>query len=197
ILTIARQVYKETIDDVYQLVQAYCETYSMTIKLQFNTTTGFYLSCSTKGLHTETLDPVFINDVTKKSTKQFTTLEIIKLNQRINNALDEITLMSDKAIGDLLAYLRGKIGALHDISRALAELDLVLSFANSGTLANYVRPRFSNHLAVEMGRHPILDRAGLACVPNSVSAQAGAQFHCIMGAHRSGKTTYLKQIALL
>jgi DNA mismatch repair protein MSH4 len=61
-----------------------------------------------------------------------------------------------------------------------------------------VRPEFSDTLAVKAGRHPIKER--VSCkpfVPNDIFASDGTNFQIITGPNMSGKSTYLRTIALL
>lgn len=62
----------------------------------------------------------------------------------------------------------------------------------------YVRPQFGNTLVIEGGRHPILDqRDHQKTVPNDTRIDNTTTFHLLSGPNSSGKTTYLKQVALL
>ncbi|KAJ1911151.1 MutS protein msh4, partial [Tieghemiomyces parasiticus] len=198
LLDLVRQVYQETIDDIYGLVQTYCENFGVTIRLQFNSTTGFYLSIQATEKPPEELDPIFINVVRKGKILRFTTLEILKMNDRVNNALAEITLMSDKALHSVVENLRSRLGLLDEVSAKLADLDLAASFADLCTRGHYVRPQFGATLKITEGRHPALDKARGSCTANEVHADLEASpLTFVCGGNRSGKTTYLKQIALL
>ncbi|KAJ1972833.1 MutS protein msh4 [Dimargaris verticillata] len=174
LLDVARQVYQESIDDVYVLVQGYCvsvhvaqrlevvylvEAHALTLKLQFKAATGFYLTIPFDQVTPNGLPVLFINVIRKKRHLHFTTLEIVKLNERINNALHEINLMSDKALQEVLAKVQTHTALLYQLSQSLAELDLVLSFANQCTLSEY-----GNKLHIAKGRHPVLDKVQALCL---------------------------------
>lgn len=76
---IARQTYKETTEDIYELVSNYSQTYDMSMKLQFSASSGFYITMASSQLskHNGQLPEEFINVITKRKTLQFTTLELV------------------------------------------------------------------------------------------------------------------------
>lgn len=122
----------------------------------------------------------------------------------------------DRTVTQLLQVFRNHINALHKSSEAIALLDFLTSLAsynlNSNQLGKYcnahenmlytyihvVRPEFSNTLAIKSGRHPILECILLVpVVPNDTFASLSSSFQFVTGPNMSGKSTYLKQIALL
>ncbi|KAI8513855.1 MutS protein msh4 [Branchiostoma belcheri] len=128
------------------------------------------------------LPDCFIKRVKVKSSLSFTTTDLIKMNDRIRESLNEIYLMTNVVVSELLNEVRDQIGCLYKLTETVATLDMLVSFAHACTLGNYVRPDFTDTLAVKQGRHPILDKISMEPpVANNTS----------------GKSTYLKQIALL
>lgn len=59
----------------------------------------------------------------------------------------------------LVGTIKANVGAFYRISEALALLDMCVSFADTSSLHNCVRPEFSDTLAIKSGRHPVLDAA--------------------------------------
>ncbi|RUP52200.1 hypothetical protein BC936DRAFT_137735 [Jimgerdemannia flammicorona] len=226
LLDVARQTYKETIDDIYELVGQYIESTGIQIKLQFNPASGFHLTTSTDQLNDQSELPlIFINVVRKRKTLTFTTLELVRKkkfhdtetslekvdfdhtsfdhtsmiqkNNKINESLTEVYLMSDKTIAELINDVRSAIGILYKTSESIAMLDMLTSFAHMCTIANYTRPEFTDTLAIRSGRHPMHERIYLEnFVPNDTYASETANFQFITGPNMSGKSTYLRQIAL-
>lgn len=122
----------------------------------------------------------------------------------------------DRTVTQLLQVFRNHINALYKSSEAIALLDFLTSLAsynlNSTQLGKYcsahenmlythiyvVRPEFSNTLAIKSGRHPILECILLVpVVPNDTFTSLSSSFQFVTGPNMSGKSTYLKQIALL
>lgn len=214
LLDVARQTYKETTDDVYNLITSYAEQYGLPLKPHFNPTAGFQIVCP-RDLVPHDLPLVFTNLVLRKKQAFFTTLDLKKYNERINESLAEIYLMSDKIVAELLSRARERIGVLYKASDAVALLDLVASFSAYCVLTACVRPEFTDTLvgclpgearsklmlspqAVKNGRHPIKEKISLdPFVPNDCYASSANSFQIVTGPNTSGKTTYLRSIALL
>ena len=131
----------------------------------------------------------------------FSTEKIVKMDQQGQNALREITIMSNVIIDELIIKLREKIGTLYRLSDAISDLDLLAAFADVSSYPGYRRPKFGPYMQVTNSRHPILDKMdlpGTELVGNDISAMPiEANFHVITGPNMSGKSTYLKQIVLL
>lgn len=198
LLDVARQTFKETINDVFEVVNHYIEEYGVNLKIQFNQTMGYYLSTTVDQLEGGDLPLIFINVIKKAKLLSFTTLELVKKNAKINDSLTEVYLMSDKIVGDLSSEIRSEIGALYKASEAIAMLDMLLSFAHQCTVGDYVRPEFTDTLVIKQGRHPIIEKLySSTFVPNDTYADASSSFQVITGPNMSGKSTYLRQVALL
>ncbi|KAG0750228.1 hypothetical protein G6F57_002285 [Rhizopus arrhizus] len=195
----SRQAYKEAIEDIYELVVEYSESTKLNMKPQFSASSGFFIQMSTSELSDEDgkiLPENFINVIKKRKVLQFTTLEL--KNSRMNESLAEVYLMSDKTISELLQLFRENINFLYKASEAIAILDMLASFASNRLSYNYIRPDFSGTLAIKSGRHPILDHIlTFPLVPNDTFASLSSSFQIITGPNMSGKSTYLRQIALL
>ncbi|KAI9354044.1 muts domain V-domain-containing protein, partial [Pilaira anomala] len=200
LLDVARQTYKETTEDIYEMVSNYSQMYDMTMKLQFSPTGGFYITMASSQVSKRNgqLPKEFINVITKRKTLQFTTLELLQKNSRINESLTEVYLMSDRIVTELLQTFRDNINIFYKASEAISLLDMLTSLATCNISSDYVRPEFSDTMAIKAGRHPILDHIlSFPLVPNDAFASLSSSFQFITGPNMSGKSTYLRQIALL
>ncbi|KAF9403041.1 hypothetical protein BGX21_007508 [Mortierella sp. AD011] len=198
LLDVARQTYKETINDIFEVVNRYVEEFNISLKVQFNTTMGYYLSTGVDQLEGGELPLIFINVVKKSKTMTFTTLELVKKNAKINDSLTEVYLMSDNIVNELSSDIRADIGAVYKASEALAMLDMLLSFAHLHMISDYVRPDFADTLVIKQGRHPVIEKLySIPVVPNDTYAGPVSTFQVITGPNMSGKSTYLRQVALL
>ncbi|KAG0319903.1 MutS protein msh4 [Dissophora globulifera] len=135
LLDVVRQTYKETINDIFEMVNRYVEDYNIHLKAQFNTAIGYYLSTG------------------KNKTLTSTTLELVKKNAKINNSQTEVCLMSDKIVSELSGNIRQDIGVLYKASEAIAMPDMLLPFAHLCSVNEYIRPEFIDTLAIKKGRH--------------------------------------------
>lgn len=100
----------------------------------------------------------------KKGYIECQTLDLAKLNQRIEDSHQEVVLMSDKTIDDLIEDVRGQIQSLFRVSDGIAMLDMLAAFAQLVTTNDYVRPELTRCLAIKSGRHPVHEKV---IVPNS------------------------------
>ncbi|CEP19938.1 hypothetical protein [Parasitella parasitica] len=96
-LGIPRQTYKETTEDIYDLIANYEETFNLKLKLDYTAAKGYSISIQINRLSDEThLPDIFIDVIQKKKTLQFTTLELLQKNSRLNESMTEVFLMSEK-----------------------------------------------------------------------------------------------------
>ncbi|KAL0950493.1 hypothetical protein HGRIS_007304 [Hohenbuehelia grisea] len=198
LLDVARETYKENVADIHQLSRSLSDAHGgLSLALVWQDT-GFVLTLKKSDLEGE-LPKGFINTVLKKGKWHFTTMDLKKLNARMKDALDEALILSDKVIQDLVADIVLDIGALYKASEAVSLVDMLWSFANASINRNYVRPEFTDTLAIKSGRHPILETINSAgsLVPNDVYADDSSMFQLVQGPNMSGKSTYLRQIGLL
>ncbi|KAI9785236.1 MAG: MutS protein msh4 [Peltula sp. TS41687] len=124
----------------------------------------------------------------------------INFGNQIADSHQEVVLMSDKVIQQLTNDLRAEIPILFRISDALAMLDMLSSFGQLVTTLDYAeaRPEFTDTLAIKSGRHPIREKIYKdRFIPNDVYATQQSRFQIITGCNMSGKSTYIRSIALL
>ncbi|HLK16756.1 MAG TPA: hypothetical protein VKT78_18255, partial [Fimbriimonadaceae bacterium] len=105
---------------------------------------------------------------------------------------------------DLFGQLRSRVAdqahPLLQTARALAEVDVYAALADVAVRRKYVRPALSDQdeLWIEGGRHPVVEAAGAAFIPNDTDIAAeGGRVMVITGPNMAGKSTYLRQIALI
>ncbi|KAI9764820.1 MAG: MutS protein msh4 [Candelina submexicana] len=183
LLDVARQTYKEANADVYQLVSELGQHHEIALELRFDNSRQFYIRVATSELEGRTLPTEFINVFRKSNNVECQTLDLVKRNQKILDSHVEVLLMTDKAVHDLIEEIRGEISLLFKVSEGIAMLDLITSFAQLVTTQNYVRPEFTDTIAVKQGRHPVREKVHTdRYVPNDVYATQQTRFQIITGA---------------
>ncbi|XP_061649838.1 mutS protein homolog 4 isoform X3 [Phyllopteryx taeniolatus] len=198
-LDIARRAYTEIVDDIAGLVNQMAENYGFPMRTSFSTARGFFIQMKLEGMFLPEgkLPSEFIKVTKHKDNYAFTTADLMKMNDRCDEALREIVHMSYVVVCQLLRTIHEHVHCLYKLSDAVSMLDMLLSLANACTLSNYVRPEFTDTLAIKQGRHPILERMpGQQFVSNNCYVSEGSNFVSITGPNMSGKSTYLKQVAL-
>ncbi|XP_069798495.1 mutS protein homolog 4 [Narcine bancroftii] len=198
-LDIARRTYAEIVDDVAGMIKQLGEKYNLPLKTSFNTTRGFFiqLSCEGTSFQNGQLPSEFMKVTFLKNTYNFTTPDLIKMNERSQESLREIYHMTYLVVCKLLAEIYKHIHCLYKLSDAVSMLDMLLSFAHARTLSDYVRPEFTDTLAIKQGCHPILEKISMEKpVANNTYISDENNFIIVTGPNMSGKSTYLKQVAL-
>ncbi|SYW77502.1 related to meiosis-specific MutS homolog [Ustilago bromivora] len=162
-------------------------------------------------------DIIRLCDMEKRETGLDLNLKLVangflkQLNARLVEAMNEVCTMSDLIIEQLIEEIIGQVASLYKVSEALALLDMVVSFAHVSKCNDYVRPVFGETLDIRNARHPILDRADIPTigppsavfrrrqpfVPNDIYLAPGERVCLVTGPNMSGKSTFLRQIALI
>lgn len=199
LLEVARKTLKETIDDIYEYSNALATHFDLALQVKFRSPRGFFLTLKKSNLSGRPFPDIFCN-VSGTNVLAFSTLDLLKLNERVNESFAEIFLMSDQVALETVSAIRnGFLSVLYKASEGIATLDLLASFAEYAALNNAVCPVLSEDtLAIRQGRHPILDHLSKGTVVgNDILACPGHTFLVITGPNMSGKSTYMTQIALL
>jgi DNA mismatch repair protein MutS len=150
--------------------------------------------------------PAFIHRQTLASAVRFTTAELADLDSRIARARDEALARELEIFADLSARIVERGEDIAAAADAAAAIDVAQSFAVLAREDAYVRPRVDDSLAfdIEGGRHPIVEaalrRAGAApFIPNDcrLGDDSGPLLQLVTGPNMAGKSTYLRQNALI
>ncbi|XP_063876509.1 mutS protein homolog 4-like isoform X2 [Scylla paramamosain] len=199
LLDVARKIYSEIIDDITESVTAVGKQHNLPVRVGHNAALGFHITIPVpKRSRPPTLPPTFIKVQRGRGHLTCTTELVYQLDQRARDTVREILVMSNVIVQEVLGEARGKIGVLHDLGEAVATLDLVVALAHVASLGAWVRPEFSPTLAIREGRHPILDLLSPSPpVPNNSFLSPGSLLMVVTGPNMSGKSTYLRQIALI
>ncbi|KIW01326.1 uncharacterized protein PV09_07101 [Verruconis gallopava] len=198
LLDVARTAYKELTEDAYRMVEELREAYNFSFQLKFDSQRQFFIRFPAEELENRQLPPVFINIHKSKNKIDCQILDLMKLNQKISVCHEEILAMSDKAVQNLIGELRTRMSILFKCCESISILDMFAAFAYVGTTNDYVRPQLADVLAIHAGRHPIREVFhSQKFVPNDVFASHQCRFQIITGCNMSGKSTYIRSIALM
>ena len=124
------------------------------------------------------------------------------MEKRIVDAENSIIKLELSIFNELLDYLRGNISLLQKLASELAYIDVISNFAYISVKRNYVKPEIlsitERKLKINNGRHPIVSEVlKETFIPNSTSISSDSFVHVITGPNMSGKSTYLRQVALI
>ncbi|CAL9733501.1 mutS protein homolog 4 [Monosporozyma servazzii] len=200
LLKASREVYKSITHEILKEVKNLNGRYDFEIDYAYEARRGFYLKIKkTTDSDFDDLPPIFINRSSKKVCIECSTIELVKANVRLRDTLLQISSLSEQVLNDLFQEIKKEnMSPLFMVAEAIALLDLLCCFAMNAIKYNYCKPTFSNMLHVKAGKHPVLDNYITSFIPNDIlSIKDSSNFHIITGCNASGKSVYLKQIALL
>ena len=119
------------------------------IKLVNSISKGYQMQIKWKGEKPDIhLPPIFIDIQKNKSSITFTSEDLVKLNNRITKAVEEIYIQSDSIITTLINNIREKISCLYMLTDIVANVDLLFSFAYQRSCSNYTRPNFGEYTEI-------------------------------------------------
>ena len=133
--------------------------------------------------------------------ERYVTEELKEHESRLVGARDRLSELEKQAFASLVETLAAGLPALQTLAEALATIDVVLALGTVAAERGYVRPTFNDggRLAIIGGRHPVVEAAlgPGAFVPNDCALDDDCQVVLLTGPNMSGKSTYLRQVALI
>lgn len=198
-LDVARTTFKEINQDVHDMIAELGEANELNIDLKFDPARHYYLRIAGSEFEAKPMPEILINVVRRKQHIECQTLDLMKMNQKLRDAHNEVISMSDKSVQELIDNIRTQIQPLFRISEAIGLLDMLAAFAQLTTLQEYTKPELTAALAIKAGRHPIREKIQSSShkyIPNDVYATPQHRFQIITGCNNSGKSNYIRSIAL-
>ena len=174
------------------------------LKVRFNSVFGYYIEI-TKANLSRTVPPDYERKQTLVNAERFTTAELKDFETKVLTAHERAVEIEKRIFAKLRQQLMENAGRIRRTSALVAEIDLMASFAHLAALRNYTRPILEDSTVMEVvsGRHPVIERlmeeAGEGrFVPNDLYLDAGGPSLLLLtGPNMGGKSTYLRQAALL
>ena len=174
------------------------------LKVRFNSVFGYYLEVTKANAKAVPAD--YERKQTLVNAERFTTPELKEYETKILTAQERSGEIERRIFAELRRQLLDAAGRIRETARRVAEIDLLACFAHLAALRGWVRPEVetSGVLQFVQARHPVVERrleesGSGRFVPNSVhlDADAGPAVLLITGPNMGGKSTYLRQAALL
>ena len=177
------------------------------LKVRFNSVFGYYIEITKSNLAAVPAD--YERKQTLVNAERFTTPELKDYEVKVLTAQERSVEIEKRLFADLRRRLIENASRIRRTSAAVAEIDLVANFAHLAALRSYNRPRIDSLPILEIagGRHPVIEclmqNAGASrFVPNDLYLDASdttsaPNLLLITGPNMGGKSTYLRQAALL
>lgn len=170
-----------------------------TLKVGYNKVFGYYIEISHGQVANAPAE--YIRKQTLVNAERYITPEMKEYETLVLNAEERIREIELRLFHEICSVLSKSAVQLLDTAHSLAELDVLSALAESAALGNYVRPQVMNDngLDIREGRHPVVEQMlhGERYVPNDITFEQGEAIRIITGPNMSGKSTYLRQAALI
>ena len=172
------------------------------LKIRFNQVFGYYIEVSKPNLHLA--PPDYERKQTLVNAERFTSPELKDYERKILAADERILEIERQLFVEVRSSIAAKAGRLRRTASAIAKLDVLAAFGKLAADRNYARPEFNmaGELLIIGGRHPVIEellkQKGERFVPNDLCFEPGRQqLLLITGPNMGGKSTYLRQAALI
>ncbi len=170
-----------------------------TLKVGYNKVFGYYLEVTHS--NTGQVPQEYIRKQTLVNAERYITPEMKEYESLVLNAEERIREIELRLFKEICQAIHPHIEQLLTTSRVLAELDVFSGLAEGAAFQNYVRPSLLEEPVVRIidGRHPVVETNlhGERFVPNDVVLEDGEIIRVITGPNMSGKSTFLRQVALI
>lgn len=170
-----------------------------TLKVGYNKVFGYYIEVTRA--NSDVVPPEYIRKQTLVNAERYITPEMKDAEVRLLHAEEQIQAIEQQLYRELLGEIGAHGESLLATARALAYLDVSCALAEVAARNGYVRPRLTTEdmLEIRGGRHPVVELSlhGDRFVPNDTSFAKGQRLHLITGPNMAGKSTYLRQVALI
>ncbi len=170
------------------------------LKVGYNKVFGYYIEIT--HANSVSAPPEYIRKQTLVNAERYITPEMKEYETLVLNAEDRIREIETRLFRGACEQLALSSKALLNTARALAALDTLASLAEAAALGSYAQPEVTADGVLEIysGRHPVVERSlgsGERFVPNDVLFEPGEIVRIITGPNMSGKSTFLRQAALV
>ena len=172
------------------------------LKVRFNNVFGYYIEISKTNLDRVPAD--YDRKQTLVGAERFITPELKELEGKILAAEEKMLEIERTIFTEIRSFAAAHAERIRLLAGAIAEIDLNAGLAQVAAENRYTRPRFTQggELRIAAGRHPVIEQLALRdaqrFIPNDVSLDSSGEYLAIItGPNMGGKSTYLRQVALI
>ncbi len=167
------------------------------LKVEYNRVHGFYIEVTR--VQSGKVPDDYRRRQTLKNAERYITPELKTFEDKALSA-QERALAREKLLYDqLLDQLAPAIPSLQRVAAALAELDLLATFAERAQTLDFCEPELTEEPLIEIdaGRHPVVEAQIGNFIANDARLAAARQMLLVTGPNMGGKSTYMRQVALI
>ncbi len=172
------------------------------LKIGFNNVFGYYIEITKSGAGV-TVPPEYTRKQTTANAERYITPALKEYEAQVLGAEEKIVELEYQLFVQTREEIADKYtGQILKLAKTLARLDVFAGLAEAALAGRFVRPEVhaGDTLEIKAGRHPVVEslQSGTLFVPNDTYLDAeDARLHIITGPNSAGKSTYLRQVALI
>ncbi|MDT8311450.1 MAG: DNA mismatch repair protein MutS, partial [Methylophaga sp.] len=169
-----------------------------TLKVGYNKVHGFYIELGR--VHDVDLPLDYQRRQTLKNAERYITPELKQYEEQVLSAQDKALALEKALYEQLFDAISVDLSALSQSAQALAQLDVFANLADRAQQLNYVQPQLVEEplIRITAGRHPVVEVAqNTPFCANDLQFDAAARLLVITGPNMGGKSTYMRQTALI
>ncbi len=169
-----------------------------TLKVGYNRIHGYYIEISR--IQTTELPSEYRRRQTLKASERYITPELKSFEDKVLSAQEKALALEKQLYDELLDKLCERISALQRCSAAVAEIDVLVCFAERAETLNLNQPTFktSQGISISAGRHLVVEQMQTETfIPNDLQLDDKHRMLIITGPHMGGNSTYMRQTALI
>lgn len=176
------------------------ETGIKNLKIKYNKILGYFIEVTKSSL--DMVPDRYIRKQTLVGSERFFTIELKEMESKILNAHEEANSLQLKLYGNLIENFKRHTSLLLKVSEIVSEIDVLQGLAKSAIENKFVRPDLNEdrEISIKDGRHPIVEFKNRddSFIPNDTVLDMDKNLiHIITGPNMAGKSTYMRQIALI
>lgn len=170
------------------------------MKIKYNKVFGYFIEVTKSNL--DLVPETYTRKQTLANAERFITPELKKYEDTIINSKAKISDLEYYLFKEISAQVKDERNILNSLAEKLAYLDVIVSFATIAIENDYVKPEMlenSDILEIVEGRHPVVEKliGRSDFIANSTKLKEKERFVVLTGPNMSGKSTYMKQVALI
>ncbi|MCA9381350.1 DNA mismatch repair protein MutS, partial [Candidatus Dojkabacteria bacterium] len=168
------------------------------LKIGFNKVFGYYIEITRT--NADKVPDSYIRKQTLANAERYITQELKELEDKILSADDKLIALENQIYLKLISELKQYIPFIQQIAQNIAEIDCFASFAQTARLQRFIKPEITrdNILEIKDGRHIVVEQLQDNFITNNASFNTkNGIFHILTGPNMSGKSTYIRQVALI
>jgi len=168
------------------------------LKVGFNRVHGYYIETGRSS--DSKVPPEYIRRQTLKNNERYIIPELKEYEDKVLGSQSQALALEKQLYEQLFEQISPYLSQLQQLAQALAELDVLCTFAERALSLNYCRPQLQSEpgISVEQGRHPVVEQVLTEpFIANPLNLNAGRRMLMVTGPNMGGKSTYMRQTALI